>query len=118
MKNQDLSPEEYRQETIQFWNEWLEKYIARLRHEVRDVEDRDELRQLDARRKELMNKTNPRYVLRNYMAQHAIERANEGDFGEARQLLRALEQPYTENAEFDHYARKPPSCQNKVSCSS
>lgn len=96
----------------------MEKYIARLRYEARNIEDQEELKQLDVRRKELMNKTNPRYVLRNYMAQHAIDRANDGDFSEARKLLRALEQPFTENAEFDHYTRKPPNCQNKVSCSS
>jgi uncharacterized protein YdiU (UPF0061 family) len=76
----------------------------------------------DTGRKHLMCQVNPRYVLRNWMAQSAIEKAEKDDFSEVQFLHEVLQSPYTinEEAEKRGYANPPPewSCTIKVSCSS
>lgn len=94
-----------------FWN-WVDKYKIRLKQEEID----------EATRQTLMNKTNPRYILRNWMAQEAIERANNNDFSGVQELLRVLEHPtdWDPEAEWAGYASRPPDWSKslKVSCSS
>ncbi len=89
---------------------WAERYRARLR-----AEDSD-----DAQRAVVMNKTNPKYVLRNYLAQVAIEKAQNKDFSEVERLLQVLQRPYDEQPEHEHYAALPPDWAShlEVSCSS
>ena len=71
---------------------------------------------------ELMQTSNPRYILRNWMAQAAIEKADEGDFEEVRKLLKVLKRPFAmqKEAEEAGYARPPPrwAKEIRVSCSS
>lgn len=89
---------------------WAERYHERLRAEGSD----------DAARRAAMNRVNPKYILRNYLAQQAIERAQNGDFGEVNKLLAILEQPYDEQPEHEAYAALPPdwAAHLEVSCSS
>lgn len=90
---------------------WLEQYRQRLLAEGSD----------DALRSEQMKRMNPKYVLRNYMAEVAIRKArDEGDFSEVDQLLSLLSQPYDEQPEREHYADLPPDWASgiEVSCSS
>ena len=75
----------------------------------------------DAERKERMNQTNPKYVLRNYLAQTAITQAVEGrDYSEIERLLKLLQNPYAEQPEMEHYAAPPPNWGKElvISCSS
>ena len=67
-----------------------------------------------------MNRVNPKFVLRNHLAQTAIERAQQGDFGEVTRLLQVLEHPFDEQPEHAAYADHPPAWarQIEVSCSS
>jgi len=67
-----------------------------------------------------MNRVNPKFVLRNHLAQTAIERAQQGDFDEVQRLLKVLEHPYDEQPEHAAYADHPPEWarQIEVSCSS
>ncbi|MFP4903870.1 hypothetical protein ACLFKT_33065, partial [Paraburkholderia sp. BR14261] len=83
---------------------------ARLAHETRD----------DAARVEAMNRKNPKYVLRNHLAQTAIERAAQKDFSEVERLARVLERPFDEQPENASYAGLPPDWASslEVSCSS
>ncbi|XRS39001.1 protein adenylyltransferase SelO [Pseudoduganella sp. R-34] len=92
------------------FDKWAEAYRARLRAENSD----------DAARKLAMDQVNPKYVLRNYMAQLAIEKAQNKDFSEVERLLTLLERPFDEQAENEQYAGFPPdwSSQLSVSCSS
>ena len=89
---------------------WAEAYRARLRAENSD----------DSARKLAMDQVNPKYVLRNYMAQVAIEKAQNKDFSEVERLLALLERPFDEQPENEHYADFPPDWSNQlsVSCSS
>jgi len=65
-----------------------------------------------------MNKVNPKYVLRNYLAQQAIELADQGDFSKLHELQKVLEKPYDEQDEFHHYSEKRPEwARNKAGCS-
>ena len=76
----------------------------------------------DEERMEKMQKTNPRYILRNWMAQRAIEMAENNDFSEVKFLLELLKKPFQVNqsAEEKGYAKLPPSWSKRlaVSCSS
>ncbi|XP_069683741.1 protein adenylyltransferase SelO-like isoform X2 [Periplaneta americana] len=76
----------------------------------------------DSERRRIMCKINPRYVLKNWMAQSAIEKAEKDDFSEVQFLLNVLQSPYTVNEEAEKrgYADPPPKWSStiKVSCSS
>jgi len=75
---------------------------------------------VDAERAASMDRTNPKYILRNYMAQMAIEKAEQGDFSEVDVLLHLLHRPFDAHPEMEHYAGFPPDWAQKieVSCSS
>ncbi|HWT71804.1 MAG TPA: YdiU family protein [Oxalicibacterium sp.] len=92
------------------FDSWAVQYRARLRREGSD----------DAERSVAMHAVNPKYVLRNYLAQIAIEKAQKKDFSEIERLLRVLEKPYDEQPENERYAALPPDWANdlEVSCSS
>jgi uncharacterized protein YdiU (UPF0061 family) len=89
---------------------WAGQYRLRLRQEARP----------DAVRKLAMDAVNPKYVLRNYLAQVAIDKAQSKDFSELATLLQVLRRPFDEQPEHDHYADLPPDWAShlEVSCSS
>ena len=89
---------------------WALRYRARLQAES----SIDEVRRL------AMHKTNPKYVLRNYLAQVAIEKAQKKDYSEVSKLLKILQRPFDEQPEYAEYAVLPPEWANglEVSCSS
>lgn len=63
----------------------------------------------DEERKVSMDAVNPKYVLRNYLCQSAIDAAESGDFGEVRRVLKLMERPYDEQPGMEKYARLPPA---------
>jgi uncharacterized protein YdiU (UPF0061 family) len=89
---------------------WLERYRARLRREA----------SVDTVRHEAMRRANPKFVLRTYLAQEAIERARTGDYGGIEDLMRVLERPWEEHPALDALAAVPPAWARElvVSCSS
>jgi uncharacterized protein YdiU (UPF0061 family) len=89
---------------------WAQAYAARLRAET----------SIDAERAVRMNRANPKYVLRNHLAEVAIRNAQQGDFSEIERLLKVLERPYDEQPEQSAYAGFPPEWAQtiEVSCSS
>ena len=90
------------------WTTWFTKYIARLQIET----DRDEMRKFK------MYEVNPKFVLRNYMAQLAIDAADKGNYEVLNELYEVLKRPYNEQPEFEKwYAKRPEWARNKVGCS-
>ncbi len=89
---------------------WAVRYRERLRAE----------HSVDARRRSAMHAANPKYVLRNYLAQVAIEKAQNGDYSAVHRLLAVLERPFDEQPENESYAALPPdwAAHLEVSCSS
>eukprot|EP00177_Eucheuma_denticulatum_P007978 GFKZ01014536.1.p1 GENE.GFKZ01014536.1~~GFKZ01014536.1.p1 ORF type:complete len:641 (+),score=71.81 GFKZ01014536.1:228-1925(+) len=87
-------------ETEELWLQWLEKYKARLERDAGLTADE---------RVRVMNRANPVYILRNYMAQVAIEKAEKGDYSEVRRLYELLKRPYEEQEGMKEYTSKPPS---------
>lgn len=89
---------------------WFQDYLARLQIEALD----------DAARKLAMDHVNPKYILRNHLAQAAIEKAQGDDFSEVTKLLQILSHPYDEQLEYGIYALPPSPDLNPVavSCSS
>jgi uncharacterized protein YdiU (UPF0061 family) len=93
---------------------WAQRYRARLRSEG----------SVDEERRARMDRVNPKYVLRNHLAETAIRRArgDDGppDFAEVARLLQVLERPYDEQPEFESYAAEPPDWARslELSCSS
>ncbi len=76
--------------------------------------------QPDAARQAAMRAVNPKYVLRNWMAEEAIRRAKEKDFGGVAELLALLRNPFDDQPAFERYAAPPPDWAStlSVSCSS
>jgi uncharacterized protein YdiU (UPF0061 family) len=89
---------------------WAARYAQRLRSENSS----------DAARAARMQRVNPKYVLRNHLAEEAIRRAEAGDFTEVQRLLKVLQRPYDEQPEHEADAGFPPDWAQhlEVSCSS
>ncbi|KAK8282326.1 hypothetical protein V6Z12_D08G019100 [Gossypium hirsutum] len=81
------------------WTSWVQSYIQEL--VASGISDEE--------RKASMNSVNPKYVLRNYLCQSAIDAAEMGDFEEVRRLLKVMERPYDEQPRMEKYARLPPA---------
>lgn len=98
------------------WLQWLEAYIERL---VFDMEQTDDDHSAFAKaRIEKMNKTNPKYVLRNYISQLVIDAADQGDYELLGEVYEMLQHPYDEQPEFEKwYALRPEWARSKVGCS-
>ncbi len=77
---------------------WGERYATRLSRQCDTPEQR----------RQRMDSKNPKYILRNYLAQRAIESAQQGDFSEFHRLHRLLQHPYEEQPQFDDYAAAAP----------
>lgn len=101
-------PGEIKGEILEEWRAWFKSYRGRLQAESRT----------EAERKDAMNKVNPKYVLRNYMAQLAIDAADNGDYNVIDELYQLLKKPYTEQVEMEKwFAKRPEWARHKVGCS-
>jgi uncharacterized protein YdiU (UPF0061 family) len=111
-KNENINSTAVRNEFINrdAFDQWLFQYLDRLRLESDD----DITRQLK------MDAINPKFILRNHLAQKAIEKAQRKDFSEIATLLKILENPYQSQDGFEAYSMPPPPdlASIEVSCSS
>ena len=109
----DLLDESFYREDLRGKNEtaleaWLERYAARVRLDAEPAKARVER----------MNAVNPKYVLRNYLAQEAIDAAHEGNDAPVIELLEVMRRPYDEQPGRERYAKKRPDwARHKAGCS-
>ncbi len=97
--------EEYNGEVEAGFISWLTRWRQRVRNEDANA------------RKAKMQATNPKYVLRNYLALNAIEAAENGDFSVMEKIMQVLRNPYDEQPEADNYAvRRPDWATSKPGC--
>ncbi len=87
---------------------WLRRYAERLAQDALSAEER----------RARMNQVNPKYVLRNYMAQQAIDASEQGDHSLVHELLDVMRRPYDEQPRYAHwFARRPDWARTKPGCS-
>jgi uncharacterized protein YdiU (UPF0061 family) len=88
--------------------DWLRRYGMRVREQGTP----------DAVRRSAMRSVNPKYVLRNYLAQLAIDKAEQDDGSVVRELLEVLRHPYDEQPQHEELARKRPDwARHRPGCS-
>ena len=101
-------PEELRETIKAQWVSWIKSYTERLTLET--VED--------IYREKIMKQANPKYVLRNYMAQLAIDASDKGDYTIIEELHELLKKPYDEQPQNEKwFAKRPEWARHKVGCS-
>ena len=68
----------------------------------------------------LIKANNPKYILRNYMAQEVIEAAESSDFSALETLIEVITSPYEELEQYEHFANRSPDWAKnlEISCSS
>ena len=105
-----MSAQEKREQDRALFREWLPKYRRRCSLEQVDIETRVSL----------MSANNPKYILRNYMLQNAISRAEKGDYSEVNTLLQLIKKPFDEQPQFENYTARPPPDASSIclTCSS
>ena len=87
---------------------WLRRYLARAAEEGTPAGER-------AKR---MNRVNPKYVFRNYLAVQAIDALEQGDASVLERLMQVLQRPYDEQpAHQELAARRPEWARDKPGCS-
>jgi uncharacterized protein YdiU (UPF0061 family) len=90
------------------WDGWLDRYQERVRADGT----------ADADRRTAMNAVNPLYVMRNYLAQLAIDKSESGDHSGVVELLQVMRNPYDEQPGMEAYAEKRPDwARTRVGCS-
>ena len=90
------------------FNDWFARYRTRLEIDSLTLQER----------RTRMNAANPRYVLRNYLAQKVIDRATQGDEAGIRELLEVLRRPYDDQPGKDHFCQlRPDWARQKAGCS-
>ncbi|MBF0390144.1 MAG: YdiU family protein [Desulfamplus sp.] len=88
--------------------DWFSSYTKRLEKDSRTYKDRQDS----------MNLVNPKYILRNYLSQLAIDKAEAGDFSMINRLLDMVRSPYSEQPENEEFAVKRPDwARNRAGCS-
>jgi len=103
-----LSPAFYTEEPTEVLRSWLVNYWQRRQQDVVTPEQRQQA----------MNRVNPKYVLRNYLAQQAIDKSEQGDHSLVLELLDVLRKPYDEQPDKEHLSLKRPDwAKHKVGCS-
>lgn len=88
----ESSQEELKTKQAEDWTSWITRYRKRL---GRELEGQSDVQAVQDERVKVMDSTNPRVVLRNYIAQNAIEAAENGDFSEVQRVLKVLEKPFS-----------------------
>jgi uncharacterized protein YdiU (UPF0061 family) len=102
------APDELGDEHRQKLVAWLGRYVRRVKEDGTS----------DADRRARMDAKNPKYLLRNYVAQLVIDRAEAGDASLLGDLLEVLRHPFDEQPERDEYAGKRPDwARNRAGCS-
>jgi len=102
------APESLSQSDKQDIAVWIRSYLTRVKGD--GVDDRS--------RKTKMNSVNPKYILRNYLSQLAIDKSEQGDHSLVNELLDVMRHPYDEQPEYEQYAAKRPDwARNKPGCS-
>lgn len=108
LKDSYYEPEKLTPAHLDRLGTWISSYRNRLRQDHFS----------DEQRRTRMNSVNPRYVLRNYLAQLAIDKAEEGDASLIDELLDLLRNPYDEQPHRQKYAEKRPEwARNRPGCS-
>lgn len=93
-----ISEAELKVKQREHWQRWVKQYRKRLAFECNQASDPASV---EKERVRFMNSTNPAVVLRNYIAQNAIDAAEKGDFSEVQRVLRVLENPYSVSPDLE-----------------
>ncbi len=108
VNNAFYNPKEINKSILKEWQKWFAHYIKVINYE----DNSDDIRKIN------MDRINPKYVLRNYIAQIAIDAANDNDYSIVNELYEVLKKPYNEQPKYEMwYAKRPDWAKEKIGCS-
>jgi len=119
-KLKDLTQEQLDNQNLLLWTDCITSYSERI---IRDCKGK-EVDQYNKDRISIMNKTNPRFILRNYLAEKVIRSAKKGNYEPLLKLQEILRYPFADNLdptlEISKYDNRPPewAADLCVTCSS
>jgi len=96
-----MSEDEKKANDREHWKKWLDKYAARVNRELEEAANEYERNQIKEQRLTTMTKNNPKFILRNYVVQNAIKKAEGGDYSEVRKLHEIMTTPFDEHEGVD-----------------
>ena len=96
---QQINEQDYQTQLLQVWQNWLQEYALCLSSLSKNKAINYSIDNENSRRKEIMNQHNPKFILRNWLAQYVIEQAEDDNFVPLNELLQVLLKPYDEQVD-------------------
>ena len=94
-------------EHFSIFNDWKNEYLKLINDQNID----------EGKRKKIMEKNNPNFILRNYITQEVINELENGNDKKLKEIEEIIKNPYSNNIQSKYITKRPDWAKNKAGCS-